>query len=110
MGRNDVVGIATRYGLDGSGTHSDRPWDPSSLLYSGCRISFPGAALGLFCGELCLYLYFSSSSNDETIGGLRVGKDLEGNGRGRIELLCSYLSGGTEANIRTSVRVPCDTA
>jgi len=46
------VGIATGYGLDGSGievpvggeifrTRPDRPWDPSSFLYNGYRV-FPG--------------------------------------------------------------------
>jgi hypothetical protein len=43
--RDSVVGIATRYGLDGLGIESpwgrdflhlsDRPWGPPSLLYSG---------------------------------------------------------------------------
>ena len=50
--RDSVVGIATRYGLDGRGsnpgggeifyTRLDRPWGPSSLLYNGYRISFAG--------------------------------------------------------------------
>ena len=50
-GRNSSVGIATRYGLDGPGdrilvrgeilrTRPDRPWGPTSLLYSGYRV-FP---------------------------------------------------------------------
>jgi hypothetical protein len=42
-----VVGIATFYWLDGTGveilrTPQDRPWGPPSLLYGGCRVSFPG--------------------------------------------------------------------
>jgi len=53
--RDSSVGIATRYGLDGPGiesrgwgggeifrTRPDRPWEPSSLLYNGYRVSFPG--------------------------------------------------------------------
>jgi hypothetical protein len=50
-GRNSVVGIATRYGLDGQRsnlgggkifrTRPDRPWGPSILLYNGYWISFP---------------------------------------------------------------------
>ena len=49
--RVSVVGIATRYGLDGPGiksrwgeifcTRSDRPWGPPSLLYNGYHV-FPG--------------------------------------------------------------------
>jgi hypothetical protein len=49
--RDDVVGIATRYGLDGPGikyrwgevlrTQLDRPWDPPSLLCSGHRVNVP---------------------------------------------------------------------
>ena len=52
MGRDSVVGIATRYGLEGPGVESrlgqilctrpDRPWGPPSLLYNGYRVSFPG--------------------------------------------------------------------
>jgi hypothetical protein len=50
-----VVGIATFYWLDGTGsnpsgreggeilrTPQDRPWGPPSLLYGECRVSFPG--------------------------------------------------------------------
>jgi hypothetical protein len=47
-----VVGIATRYELDGPGIEirwgrdfpyrPDRPWDPPSLLYNGYRVSFSG--------------------------------------------------------------------
>ena len=51
--RNGVIGIATRYGLDGPRIESrwgggeifrtcpDRPWGPPSLLYNGYR-RFPG--------------------------------------------------------------------
>ena len=53
MGRDNVVGIATRYGLDGPEiefrlggeifrTSPDRPWGPHNLLFSGYRLSFPG--------------------------------------------------------------------
>jgi hypothetical protein len=51
-GRDGVVGIATRYELDGPEIESrwrrifrtrlDRPWSPPSLLYSGNRVSFLG--------------------------------------------------------------------
>jgi len=47
-GAGSVVGVATGYGLDGSGiesrwgeifrTSSDRPWGPPSLLYNGYRV------------------------------------------------------------------------
>ena len=50
-GPGSSVGIATDYGLDGSGsnpggdeifrTRPDRPWGPLSLLYNGYRV-FPG--------------------------------------------------------------------
>jgi hypothetical protein len=50
VGRDSVVGIATRYGLGGPGIGSrwgeifhtcpDRPWGPPSLLYNGYRV-FP---------------------------------------------------------------------
>ena len=50
-GTGGVVGIATGYGLDGSGieyrwgeffrTCPDRPWGPPSLLCNGYRV-FPG--------------------------------------------------------------------
>jgi hypothetical protein len=53
-GRESVVGIATRYRLDGPGiefrwgeifrTRPDRPWGPPSLLYNGYQISFPGSS------------------------------------------------------------------
>ena len=46
------VGIATHYGLDGPGqnlgggeifhTRPDQSCGPPSLLYNGCRASFPG--------------------------------------------------------------------
>jgi hypothetical protein len=50
-GLGSAVGIATGYGLDGSGiesrwggkifrTYLDRPWGPPSLLYNGYRV-FP---------------------------------------------------------------------
>ena len=52
MGRDSVVGITTRYGLDGPGiaprwgeivrSRPDRHWSPPSLLYNGYRLSFPG--------------------------------------------------------------------
>jgi hypothetical protein len=52
MGRDSVVGTATRYGLDSPGSNPgggeilrirpDRPWGPPSLLYDGYRVSFPG--------------------------------------------------------------------
>jgi hypothetical protein len=51
-GRDSVVGIATRYWLDGPGSNPgrseifrsrpDRPWGPPSLLYNGYRVSFLG--------------------------------------------------------------------
>ena len=52
VGREIVVGIATRYGLDGPGiesrwwgeifrTHPERPWGPPSLLHYEYRV-FPG--------------------------------------------------------------------
>jgi hypothetical protein len=60
MGRDSSVGIATGYGLDGTGieprwggeifrTRPDRPWGPLSLLYNGYRV-FPGVkAAGAWC-------------------------------------------------------------
>jgi hypothetical protein len=52
VGRDSVVGTATRYGLDGPvsnpgggeifRTRPDRPWCPPSLLCNGHRVSFPG--------------------------------------------------------------------
>ena len=52
IGRGSSVGIATRYGLGGPGiefrrgeifrTRPDRSFGPSSLHYSGYRVSFPG--------------------------------------------------------------------
>ena len=51
-GRDDLVGIATRYELDGPGSNPggsknfrsrlDRPWGPPSLLCKGYRVSSPG--------------------------------------------------------------------
>jgi hypothetical protein len=50
-GRDSIVGIATRYGLDVLGIesrwgrdfpHPDRPWGPPSLLYNEYQVSFPG--------------------------------------------------------------------
>ena len=45
IGQDRVIGIATRYGLDGLGiesrwgenfrTRTDQPWGPPSLLYNG---------------------------------------------------------------------------
>ena len=52
--KDSSVGIATHYSLDGLGiesrwgegenfrTHSDRPWDPPSLLYNGYRVFHAG--------------------------------------------------------------------
>ena len=51
--RDSVVGITTRYGLEGPGiesrwggevflTRSDRSWLPPRLLYKGYVVSFPG--------------------------------------------------------------------
>jgi hypothetical protein len=55
MGQDSVADIATCYGLDGPGIESwwgeifcttlDRSWGPPSLLYNGCRVSFPGKAV-----------------------------------------------------------------
>jgi hypothetical protein len=53
VGRDGVLGIATRYGLDGPGiesqcgeillTRPDRPWGPPGLLYVQCVPAvFPG--------------------------------------------------------------------
>jgi hypothetical protein len=52
VGRDSIVGVATRYGLAVRGSNPvggeifctcpDRPWGPRSLLYSGYRVSFPG--------------------------------------------------------------------
>jgi hypothetical protein len=52
LGRDSVVGIATRYGLDSPGiesrwdeifrTRPNRPWGPPSPLYNVYRVSFPG--------------------------------------------------------------------
>ena len=51
--RDSLVGIATRYGLDGPGVEfrwgrgrifrilPDRPWGPTSLLYNEYRVPFP---------------------------------------------------------------------
>jgi hypothetical protein len=51
---SSIVGIATCYGLDGPGiesrwgggeifrTRPDRPWGPTSHLYNGYRVFFPG--------------------------------------------------------------------
>jgi len=51
VGRDKVIGIATRYGLDGTETESqwwrdfrtrpERPWNPPSLPYDG-YLFFPG--------------------------------------------------------------------
>ena len=52
VGRDSVVGIATRYGLEVRGSNPgggeifrsrpDWPWGPPSLLYNGYKVSFPG--------------------------------------------------------------------
>jgi len=79
-GPGSSVGVATGYGLDGSGIKSrwseilrtcpDRPWDPPSFLYNGYRVfpggeerprrdadpSLPSSAVGHERAEL--YLYF----------------------------------------------------
>jgi hypothetical protein len=46
-GRDSVVSVAIRYGLDGTGIkifriHPDLLWFPHSLPYNGYRVSFPG--------------------------------------------------------------------
>ena len=52
VGPDNVVGIATGYGMGGPGiesrwgdeifyTHRDRPWGPPSLLYDVYRVSYP---------------------------------------------------------------------
>jgi hypothetical protein len=51
IGAGSSAGVATCYGLDGTGiefrwgetfsTRPDRPWGPPSLLYNGYRV-FPG--------------------------------------------------------------------
>ena len=57
VGRDNSVGIATRYWLDGPGIESrwggeifrnrpDRPWGPHSLLYNGYRVFPGGKAVG----------------------------------------------------------------
>jgi hypothetical protein len=53
------VGLATGYGLDGSGSnpgggeifrlHPDRPWGPPSLLYNGYRVFPGGKVAGAWC-------------------------------------------------------------
>ena len=90
MGRDSSAGIATRYGVDGPGiesrwgeifrTRSDRPWGPSSLLYKGYRVSFPGLKRPgpdvnhprPFSAEVKerveLYLYSSSATSWPVIG------------------------------------------
>ena len=55
-GRDGVVGIATRYGLDSLGWNPgegeifricpDRPWGPPSFLYNGYRVLPGGKAAG----------------------------------------------------------------
>ena len=55
VGRDNAVGIATRYRLDGPGIESrcgarfstpNRPWGPPGLLYNGYRVSPGGKAAG----------------------------------------------------------------
>jgi hypothetical protein len=58
-GPDNSVGIATDYGLDGTGIESrwrrgfrtrlDRPWGPPSLLYNGYRVFPGGKAAGAWC-------------------------------------------------------------
>jgi hypothetical protein len=53
VGLDSLVGIVTRYGMDGPGIESwwrrDSPhtsiphWDPTDFLYNGYQISLPGA-------------------------------------------------------------------
>jgi hypothetical protein len=55
VNRDSVVGVATRYELDGTGIESRwrrifrtrpyRPWDPPHLLYNGYRVSLEGVYL-----------------------------------------------------------------
>jgi len=63
MGRDNSIGIATRYGLDDPGiesrwggeifcTRPDRSWTPSSLLYSGYRVFPWGKAAGAWRSPL----------------------------------------------------------
>jgi len=57
-GRNSVVGIATRYGLDSPGiesqwgrilgTRPEGPWGPPSLLYNGYWVFPEGKAVGVW--------------------------------------------------------------
>jgi hypothetical protein len=57
FGRNSLVGIVTRYGLEGPGiesrwnkifhTRPDGPWDPPSLLYNEYQVSPGGKAAGV---------------------------------------------------------------
>jgi hypothetical protein len=44
LGRNTILSMATRYGVDGPEIVSspDRPWGPLSPLYDGYRVSFLG--------------------------------------------------------------------
>jgi len=44
-GRDSSAGIATCHGLDCPGIRPDWLWYPTSLLYNGYRIPFPGVAL-----------------------------------------------------------------
>jgi hypothetical protein len=55
--RQNLEGVATRYGLDGLGiesqwgrqifcTRPNRSWSPSSLLYNGCRVTSAGKWAG----------------------------------------------------------------
>jgi hypothetical protein len=58
MGRDNSVGIASRYGLGGQGidpgggeifrTRPDRPWGPPSLLYNGYQVFPGGKAAGVW--------------------------------------------------------------
>ena len=56
VSRDSIVGITTRYGLDGPGiesrwgvicrTRPDKPWGPHSLLYNGYWLVPRGKAAG----------------------------------------------------------------
>ena len=73
VGRDSLVGIATRYGLDGMGIESrwgrdfphpsSRPWGPPSLLLNGYRV-FPGSKAG---GALTTYPHAAPRLKSRTI-------------------------------------------
>jgi hypothetical protein len=88
MGRDSVIGIATRYGLDGPGIESrrgeilracsDRPWGPPSLLYNGYLVFPGGKAAGVWRWptpsiaevkeRVELHLYFPSGPSWPVLG------------------------------------------